>query len=231
MDRISIYSMLPRVCRRITSAPDSHALYLTFDDGPDPEVTPRVLDLLERYQARGTFFVVGERASRYRDLVKEILTRGHALGNHSFSHGGFDHLSLARQLDEVQRTEDLLAELDESAIPHPFRPPHGRASMRLLWALGRRGYDTVFWSLDSKDYAHDAASSIALLNGHRPVDGDIVLMHDDHRTVLAALNDLLPRWATVNVTHPVLRGLVRAKWVDGVRKGGGRRVSAQPHVR
>jgi peptidoglycan-N-acetylglucosamine deacetylase len=230
MDRISIYSMLPRVYRRITSAPGSRAVYLTFDDGPDPEVTPRVLDLLERYQARGTFFLVGERASRYRDVVKQILTRGHAVGNHSFSHGGFERLSLGRQLDEVQRTEDLLAELESSAGPHPFRPPHGRASARLLLALARRGYDTVFWSFDSRDYAHDAARSIALLNSHLPVDGDIVLMHDDHRTVLSVLNDMLPRWAADNVTHPVIGGASGANRGGGVRRGS-QRVSAQPDVR
>jgi peptidoglycan/xylan/chitin deacetylase (PgdA/CDA1 family) len=62
----------------------------------------------------------------------------------------------------------------------------------------------VLWSIDSKDYAHDAARSISLLNDHARVDGDIVLMHDDHPTVLAALGDLLPRWAADSVTHPVL---------------------------
>jgi peptidoglycan/xylan/chitin deacetylase (PgdA/CDA1 family) len=211
MNRIAIYSMLPRVYRRVASPSGPRPLYLTFDDGPDPEVTPRVLDLLERYRARGTFFLVGERAARYRDVVNQIVARGHAVGNHSFTHERFEHLSLTRQLDEVQRTEDLLAELEPSEVPHPFRPPHGRASMRLLWALGRRGYDTVFWSIDSKDYAHDAARSVSLLNGHLRVDGDIVLMHDDHPTVLAALGELLPRWAADHVTHPVLSGASRAQ--------------------
>jgi peptidoglycan/xylan/chitin deacetylase (PgdA/CDA1 family) len=211
MDRIAIYSMLPKVYRRIASPTDSRALHLTFDDGPDPEVTPRVLDLLERYRARGTFFVVGERAARYRGLVDQIVARGHALGNHSFSHHRFEHLSLTRQLDEVQRTEDLLAKLERSDVPHPFRPPHGRASLRLLLTLGWRGYDTVFWSIDSKDYAHDAARSISLLKRHARVDGDIVLMHDDHPTVLPTLGDLLPRWAADNVTHPVLGAASRAQ--------------------
>src|SRR5262249_6221905 len=118
---------------------------------------------------------------------------------------------LPRQLDEVQRTEDLLAELERSEVPHPFRPPHGRASLRLLLALGWRGYDTVFWSIDSKDYAHDAARSISLLNGHARVDGDIALMHDDHPTVLATLEALLPRWAADEITHPALGAASRAQ--------------------
>ncbi len=226
MNRISIYSMLPRVYRRISASPESRPLYLTFDDGPDPEVTPRVLDLLDRHEARGTFFVVGERASRHRDLVREIAARGHAIGNHSFTHNRFEQLSLVRQIDEVKRTEALLAELEiSSAAPHPFRPPHGRASIRLLLTLARQGYETMFWSVDSKDYAHDAARSIALLSGHLRVDGDIVLMHDDHRTVLDVLDALLPRWAAAAVTHPVLGGGSRSKHDAGMRRQGTRSIA------
>jgi peptidoglycan-N-acetylglucosamine deacetylase len=183
-------------------------LYLTFDDGPDPEVTPQVLDELERHGARATFFVVGERAREHPKIVADIVARGHDLGNHSFSHRRFDALPLRAQLAEVEQTDELLRQFG-CAERSPFRPPHGRASVRLLMALAARRYRTIFWSLDSKDFAHDAAASIARLQESAKT-GDVVLLHDDHATALEVLCDRLPAWARAGYLHPTLSSTVAA---------------------
>jgi peptidoglycan/xylan/chitin deacetylase (PgdA/CDA1 family) len=193
VNRLSVYSLFPRVYRRL-AASSGRPLYLTFDDGPNPEVTPRVLDELDRHGARGTFFVVGERAMENMRLLQEIVARGHDLGNHSFSHHKFDALPFAAQIAEVERTDDVLREV--SGIDrNPFRPPHGRTSARLLMALALRRYPTVFWSIDSKDYVHDPRASIEHLAGASVAAGDVILLHDDHITALDVLRDRLPVWS------------------------------------
>jgi peptidoglycan/xylan/chitin deacetylase (PgdA/CDA1 family) len=207
MNRLSLYALLPRVHRRFPGASE-RPLYLTFDDGPDPDVTPRVLDELERYGARGTFFVVGERARRYPNIVADIISRGHDLGNHSFSHRRFDALPLSAQIAEVERTDEVLREFSRTARS-PFRPPHGRASVRLLVALALRRYRTILWSVDSKDYARDGAASIARLTGRVTV-GDVVLLHDDHATAVEVLRDRLPVWAASGHSHPTIASAIAA---------------------
>jgi peptidoglycan/xylan/chitin deacetylase (PgdA/CDA1 family) len=203
IDRIFLYSLLPGVRRRSKAGTDSPALYLTFDDGPDPDVTPRILDVLEEWRAHATFFVIGEKAQRHPALVKQIAARGHALGNHSFSHRRFGELLTVEQLSEIWRTDALLAAVDGKRS-HPFRPPHGRAPIALLLNLVSRGHRTVLWSIDSTDYGHDAVKSIARLSESHVKDGDIVLMHDDHRTALEVLAAVLPKWSAAGLSHPVL---------------------------
>jgi peptidoglycan-N-acetylglucosamine deacetylase len=202
MDRLRLYSLLPRVHRRLTAASERR-IYLTFDDGPDPEVTPRVLDELERHGARGTFFVIGERAEKYPRVVEDVVARGHAVGNHSYSHRRFAALPLSAQLAEVERTDEVLRDLSKKSRS-PFRPPHGRASPRLLLALALRRYRTIFWSVDSKDYAHDGGASIARLTANNVTDGDVVLLHDDHVTAVEVLRDRLPAWAAAGHSHPTI---------------------------
>jgi peptidoglycan/xylan/chitin deacetylase (PgdA/CDA1 family) len=207
MNRLSLYALLPRVHKRFSGASE-RPLYLTFDDGPDPEVTPRVLDELDRHGARGTFFVVGERARQHPNILAEIVARGHDLGNHSFSHHRFDALPLGAQIAEVEQTDELLRQF-RSTERSPFRPPHGRANVRLLVELGIRRYRTIFWSVDSKDYAHDCAASIARLSG-RVKAGDVVLLHDDHATAVDVLRDRLPAWAAAGHSHPTITSAIDA---------------------
>jgi len=151
---------------------------LTFDDGPDPEVTPRVLDLLDARGAKGTFFVIGERAARRPDLVREIAARGHALGNHTWSHPvGFYFLAprrIAREIDDVQR---LVAELC-GAAPRHFRAPAGIRSALLEPLLARRGMTLATWTRRGFDAACGDPRTVArrLLRGLAA--GDLLLLHD-----------------------------------------------------
>jgi peptidoglycan/xylan/chitin deacetylase (PgdA/CDA1 family) len=202
MKRIRLQSLLPGVRRRIAAAA-GNAVYLTFDDGPDPAVTPEVLAVLREFGARATFFLIGAKAVQQRALAARIAAEGHLLGNHSFTHRRLTSLSAREQLEEITRTNDILREIDGAAV-HPFRPPYGIASTGLLLRLNRAGIRTEYWSVDSHDYRHDSKDSIARLSSGHPGAGDIVLMHDDHPAVLDVLRSCLPAWAARGFKHPTL---------------------------
>jgi len=151
---------------------------LTFDDGPDPDVTPAVLDLLDTHGATATFFVIGERALRHPDLVAEIVRRGHRVENHTFSHPhGFWFLppaALAAQLDRVQEAVKAAC----GHTPVHFRAPAGIRPPWLQPFLARRGLDLVSWTRRGLDTVSRDPEWVAgrLLRGLRP--GDILLLHD-----------------------------------------------------
>ena len=160
--------------RFVPSAPDTREVWLTIDDGPDPEDTPRILDLLDRHQARATFFLIGERSARHPTLVAEIHRRGHEIGHHTRTHplGGLWSFSPAR----------LAAELDADFSPAPrpsrFRAPVGIKNLFLARALAARGLACVGWTIRSRDsFARDpAAVADHVLRRLRP--GAILLMHE-----------------------------------------------------
>jgi peptidoglycan/xylan/chitin deacetylase (PgdA/CDA1 family) len=191
------------VTMRVPDPAVSDAVYLTFDDGPDPEVTPRVLDLLDRYDAKATFFLIGRQAERRPRVSEELVARGHQLGNHSLRHRQFESLPLQEQLEEIRRTDEVLRGFDGRA-EHPFRPPHGKLSLSLMLELRRDRRPPVLWSIDSQDYTQDSAHALAALRRQRARSGDIVLMHDDHPTVLDLLGNMLPEWSTREIVHPTI---------------------------
>lgn len=182
-----------------TSVPPSGAgslrtLYLSFDDGPHPQHTGPLLDLLARHGARATFFLIGNQIERHPDLVRRIVAAGHALGNHSYSHPQFETLSLAEQLNEIDRTDALLATFDGRAR-HCFRPPRGVLPLPMLVHLIRRGRRIAYWSYDSLDYGRQPAPElVSVMRRHPPRPGDIILMHDDNTISLQMLQTLIPSW-------------------------------------
>jgi peptidoglycan-N-acetylglucosamine deacetylase len=153
------------------------AVALTFDDGPDPEVTPRLLEILGRHRIQATFFVAGIKAERYPALVREILQRGHDVGNHSYRHDPLLVLrSRARLADEIARTQDLLASF--GIRPLAFRPPVGVTNPRLPRVLRELGMECVTFSCRACDFGNRRIGGIAasILGKVRP--GAIVLLHD-----------------------------------------------------
>jgi len=166
----------PNLVRLPTDSPQGVAL--TFDDGPDPEVTPAVLDLLELHGAVATFFCIGERAVRHPEILQEILRRGHRVENHTFFHSPFFAFSSPRGLDrELNRAQEALAKLT-AREPSYFRAPAGIRSPLLEPALARRGLHLAAWTHRGFDTAER--------NPHRVVQrllrhlsaGDILLLHD-----------------------------------------------------
>jgi len=153
------------------------AMALTFDDGPDPDVIFLLLDLLQRHEAPATFFVVGEKAEGNPELVREILLRGHTIGNHSYRHDPFLMLrSSARLAEEIARTQRLLANF--GIRPLAFRPPVGITNPRLPIALRELRLDCVTFSCRACDFGNRRIAGLAkgVLKKIHP--GDILLLHD-----------------------------------------------------
>jgi peptidoglycan/xylan/chitin deacetylase (PgdA/CDA1 family) len=179
----------------VTTCPsDERTLYLSFDDGPHPEHTPRLLDLLAKHDARASFFLVGEEVEKHPHVVQRMVEEGHLIGNHSYSHPSFPKITLAEQLAEIDRTDRILADFD-GRPRHAFRPPSGALPLPLLIHFARTGRRIVYWSYDSYDYQHAPPPEfIARIRKAPPDAGDVVLMHDDDAKVIESLEDLMPEW-------------------------------------
>lgn len=150
---------------------------LTFDDGPDPEWTPRFLDVLEEARVRATFFVVGHAARRYRTLLRHIAAAGHEIGNHTYAHRHPWTLTPTDARREVEDGSAAIADVLGQA-PRLFRPPHGRLRPTMTEAAGAQGQRTVLWSLSARDWGAFAQASRIESRLSRAAAGDIVLMHD-----------------------------------------------------
>ncbi|GAC1320604.1 MAG: polysaccharide deacetylase family protein [Thermoleophilaceae bacterium] len=153
---------------------------LTFDDGPDPEGTPAVLDALERAGLRATFFVLGEQLMRHHRLAREMVARGHELGLHGFAHERHETLSPASARDDVARGVGAF-EAGVGRRPRWFRPPFGRFSEWSYAACADLGLEAVYWSAWGLDWETVPGARVAELVMRDLVDGSIVLLHDSAR--------------------------------------------------
>ncbi|MEV7088754.1 bifunctional polysaccharide deacetylase/glycosyltransferase family 2 protein [Streptomyces sp. NPDC093085] len=190
-------------------------LVLTFDDGPDPEWTPKVLDELKKYDAHGVFFVTGTMASRYPDLVKRMVDEGHEIGLHTFNHPDLSYQTKSRI--DWELTQNQLSLAGAAGIRSSlFRPPYSsfadamdNKSWPVTEYIGSRGYITVLDSLDSEDWKRPGVDAIiegATPKGH---EGSVVLMHDsggDRSQTVEALGRYLPEmqkrgYAFTNLTE------------------------------
>jgi peptidoglycan/xylan/chitin deacetylase (PgdA/CDA1 family) len=169
---------LPRRRFMISGPPDSDAVCLTFDDGPHPELTPRLLDVLAESGVRATFFMVGRSVERYPQVVRRILDERHAVGGHSFTHGDPRATSARDLAAEVDRTEELFEKI-AGRRSRLFRPPHGKLTPGKLWRLWRGGQSIVLWNVDPKDFECKSAGELRdRLDGATLHGGDVVLLHD-----------------------------------------------------
>jgi peptidoglycan/xylan/chitin deacetylase (PgdA/CDA1 family) len=172
----------------------SRKVALTFDDGPDPELTPRVLEILAACKVRATFFVVGENALRHPDLIRRMVREGHCVANHTHTHARADRLSPEALLRELEQAEDALRTLEVPAGTRLFRPPFGAIHPAQAWRLARSGRRIALWSRDSRDYLGSGAEEIAGL-GETAEPRDILLMHDRFPATIEALPELIERLA------------------------------------
>ncbi|MBI4588990.1 MAG: polysaccharide deacetylase family protein [Candidatus Rokubacteria bacterium] len=152
-------------------------LALTFDDGPDPVNTPKVLALLRDAGVRATFFLVGERAARARELVREMVARGHEVGNHTWSHRNLWTCGPRRTEREISRAHELLGELT-GRQPRFFRPPWGMVNLAVFPTLRRLQTPCVLWSVQPEGLRPVAPREMAARVIRRARPGDIVDLHD-----------------------------------------------------
>jgi peptidoglycan/xylan/chitin deacetylase (PgdA/CDA1 family) len=185
----------PNLSRLPAAAIAQREVCLTFDDGPHPELTPRVLALLEQHRASASFFCVGEKVRAYPELVREIVRRGHSVENHSYRHPHAFALYTASALRrEVEAAQSVVATVTGRA-PQFFRAPIGFRSPLLEPVLARLGLRYVSWTrrgLDTGDA--DPARVLERLAG-KLAAGDVLLLHDDRPGALAVLPALLERLA------------------------------------
>jgi peptidoglycan/xylan/chitin deacetylase (PgdA/CDA1 family) len=178
----------------ITSA-DTRNFQLTFDDGPNPQYTPLILDWLKANHLHATFFVVGENANRYPALVKRIMEEGHQIGNHSWSHPKLTAMSDSAVRSQLQRTHEAIVKACGVA-PKAFRPPYGAISPRQReWIEKEFAYKTVLWDIDTEDWKARSTGAIAatIEHGIRGKGPHVILAHDIHPRILPALESLLPK--------------------------------------
>jgi peptidoglycan/xylan/chitin deacetylase (PgdA/CDA1 family)/heat shock protein HslJ len=172
-----------------------NVIYLTFDDGPTgPQWTPQVLSVLAGYNAKATFFVLGQNAQRYPDLIQAEYDAGHAIANHTFDHQSLSGLGREAFFNEVQSTQSILG---DKSVPC-LRPPYGATDSYTRARAEELGYQIVMWDIDTEDWKRPGAGAIVnevLTNAH---PGAVVLMHDgggDRSQTLEALETVLSQLA------------------------------------
>jgi peptidoglycan/xylan/chitin deacetylase (PgdA/CDA1 family) len=190
------------------------SIALTFDDGPNPAVTPKLLDLLGRHDVQATFFLIGEWVRAEPSLAREIAARRHTIGNHTDQHPALTFLSSARIADELKRCDDAI-EVATGEKPRWMRPPFGFRSPLLAGIVRKRGgRGVVMWSRWARDWKPQPMAPVTR-RLRRVRGGDIVLLHDgDHRVVngdrghtVAALEYWLPRWKDAGFEFVTLDGM------------------------
>lgn len=151
---------------------------LTFDDGPHPIYTKKIIDILKKYNVRATFFIIGENAKYYGGVLKEVVSAGHELGNHTFSHQNIKNKSAEELILELNECTDAIYQScgERTAL---FRPPGGiMADICIEDSNILSEYNIIYWSIDTHDWAHEPPHKIAENVTKNIKSGDIILMHD-----------------------------------------------------
>lgn len=195
-------SMLLFRTKLLTSFRSNNAIALTFDDGPDPDSTPQLLEMLRRHGARATFFVLGRQAELYPRVLREIIDAGSEVANHSYGHPSFSALPPAQRLSEIRGCERAVGNI----CKRYFRPPYGHARRLTPLLASMLGYTTVGWSAEARDWEVADPAAIARALEEAATPGSIVLLHDrlenakdtrafDRKGMLAGLDLFLGRFA------------------------------------
>jgi peptidoglycan/xylan/chitin deacetylase (PgdA/CDA1 family) len=167
-------------------------IYLTFDDGPIPEITPWILEQLENYQVKATFFVVGDNVNKHSDIFLKIIENGHSIGNHTFNHFNGWRYETKKYIENVIECENTINSKSNTFLKI-FRPPYGKLSLFQFIKLKKMGYQIILWDVLSGDYNQKISPKQCLENVIKNVkSGSIIVFHDN----IKAINNLqyvLPR--------------------------------------
>lgn len=175
--------LYPHACWRMSAS--KQAVYLTFDDGPIPEITPWVLDVLDKYHIKATFFMVGDNVRKYPYEFKMVVKRGHRIGNHTYNHLQGIKVNAKRYMANIEKSERYLT-------TDLFRPPHGLMRLSQYRAL-QEHYRVIMWDLVTRDYDSKLTGEQVLGKVKRYVrPGSIITFHDSVRSI-NNLHYALPR--------------------------------------
>ncbi len=176
---------------------------LTFDDGPDPEFTPALLRILERHEARATFFMLGQAAKKHPEIVRQVAQNGHAIGNHSWNHPSFVKLNSAERRFQIRECAKAIG----PGATRFFRPPHGHQTtgsrLTAMWCR----HQVVAWSIASHDWCEDDPRAIADRVLRRLQPGAIILFHDSLCSVPAGNEKYLNRTPMLEAVEMLLEQL------------------------
>lgn len=167
---------------------------LTFDDGPHPRYTERILEILERYDIKATFFVIGVNIQNYPEPFAKIVAAGHEIGNHSFSHGVCGSRDYTEIVAEMQKCDSLVFDITGKK-PNLYRPPCGIYDGEIVDAAKKAGHSIVLWSVDTLDWKNTPPKEIKENVLEKVKGGDIILMHDytsGKNTTCDALELMIP---------------------------------------
>lgn len=153
----------------------SKTIYLTFDDGPTPKITQWTLDLLKKYNAKATFFCIGDNIKKYPNIFKSVLNDGHTIGNHTFNHLKGWHTDTNSYVENAEKAQQLI----DPNNKHLFRPPFGKIKRKQANQLIKRGYKIVMWSVISYDWEVKVTPEQCLQNVIKnSASGSIIVFHD-----------------------------------------------------
>ena len=174
-------------------------LAISFDADWGSAQTPALLNILDEYGVKTTFFLVGIWVERYPELVKEIAARGHEIGNHSTTHPQMSQVSEAKIREELKTTSDRI-ELLTGVRPALFRPPYGDYNDRVVSVSRAEGYECIQWNVDSLDWKNRGVQDLILQATKNNNPGDIVLFHNDSQYIAEALPTILQRYKSAGFT-------------------------------
>lgn len=180
---------------------ENNSILLTFDDGPDENITPAVLKILENNDVRAMFFLVGYRAEKYPHIVKQIVKSGHKIGNHSYAHYNDRVPGYSEYRRDIVKCQEVISNI-AGVEPRYFRPPRGIISLPGLLAARSIGLQNLFWSLEGGEWGRNRHAGIDFIIQsiiHGAKNRDILLMHDDHAYVADILNAILPALRQKNI--------------------------------
>ncbi len=193
-----IKKALPTLVWDVPSA--DKTVYLTFDDGPTPEITDFVLDQLERYQAKATFFCIGKNVDRYTNIYKKMLDAGHSAGNHTYDHPNGWETSTTEYLENTKKAASII----DSDL---FRPPYGRITPA-QWSSLKQYYHIVMWDVLSGDFDHQLTGNQCLSHCLKHiVAGSVVVFHDSVKAkerLLYTLPNVLKHYSALGFNFKAL---------------------------
>lgn len=200
---------------RISNINNDKAIYLTFDDGPVPEVTPWVLDLLQQYNAKASFFCIGDNVRKHPEISQRVLAEGHCIGNHTYNHlNGWknstsDYIENIKLAEEVMKRMGYEKKSEDVKTPHSelgttssnlqtpnfklFRPPYGRIKNSQAKSLKKAGYKMVMWDVISGDYNKDFSAGQCYKNVIENASAGSIIVFHDSKKAFRNLKETLPK--------------------------------------
>jgi peptidoglycan/xylan/chitin deacetylase (PgdA/CDA1 family) len=172
-----IKRIFPKLVWDISSS--NKTIYLTFDDGPTPNITNWVLDQLNFYDAKATFFCIGKNISNHPEILKHIIQNGHTVGNHTNNHLNNWKVTTKTYTEDIEQTHKVLKQYLNSESNQLFRPPYGKIKSRTTKKLQNKGYKLIMWDVLSADFDQSITPEKCLENVlHNTTNGSIIVFHD-----------------------------------------------------